>query len=238
MTTFPPRSGDHRFFSVFSIVISATIVAGFANTYLPKVMTGTPAVPPIIHLHAAVFASWLVLFVVQTTLVLNGRLALHRTLGTFGVILAALMVVVGTAATITVTRMGHTGIPGVEFPNPDGFLLLNLAAIAVFGIFVASGWYMRRNPQAHKRLMLLATTAALVGPGVSRLPFASGKAPVIAALVTAFLFVGPVYDLITRRRLHPVYMWGVPLAFTAVPPFAAAVGSTAAWHSIAAMILP
>jgi hypothetical protein len=169
--------------------------------------------------------------------VLTGRIAVHRRLGVAGVVLAALMVVVGIATAITVTRLGHTGIPGVEFPDPDGFLLLNIAAALVFGIFVAAGYFYRRNAQAHKRLMLLATTAALVGPGVSRLPFASGKPPVIAGLVLAFLFAGPVYDFVTRRRLHPVYMWGVPLAFTAIPPFAAAVGSTAAWHGIAAMML-
>ena len=87
------------------------------------------------------FTSWLALFVAQTILVLSGRTAVHRRLGVAGVVLAALMLVVGTATSITVTRLGHRGIPGVEFPNPDGFLLLNLAALFVFTTLFAAGWW-------------------------------------------------------------------------------------------------
>jgi hypothetical protein len=234
---FQTRPSDHRFYSVMSVVTSVTIVAGFWNTYLPKILTGAPGLPPIIHLHALIFTSWLAFFVTQTTLVLNGKTAIHRRLGIGGVVLAALMVVVGTATAITVTRLGHRGIPGVEFPDAAGFLLLNLNAVFVFAVLVAAGWYFRRNAQAHKRLMLMATTAALVGPGASRLPFASGKPPVIALLVLGFLFTGPIYDLVTRRRVHAAYLWSVPLALLAVPPIVAQLSGTTAWQRVAAVLL-
>src|SRR4051812_15594957 len=172
--TFQTRPADHRFFSIMSVVTSVTIVAGFWNTYLPKILSGTPALPPIIHVHAVIFTSWLAFYVMQTTLVLNGKTALHRRLGIAGVVLAALMLVIGTATAITVTRLGHRGIPGVEFPDPAGFLLLNLNAVLVFAVLVAAGWYFRRSAQTHKRLMLMATMSGLVGPGASRLPFTSG----------------------------------------------------------------
>src|SRR4029077_13706930 len=129
---FATRPGDHRFFSLMAIVTAATIVAGFFHTYVPKVMTGAPALPPIIHFHAVVFTSWLVLFVAQTTLVLSGRTAVHRRLGVAGVVLAALMLVVGVDTAVTVARLGHRGIPGVEFPDAAGFMLLNLNATMVF----------------------------------------------------------------------------------------------------------
>lgn len=231
------HAADHRFFSIMSIVTSVAIIAGFANTYLPKVATGSPAVPPIVHLHAVVFTSWLILFVAQTTLVLTGRTAVHRRLGTAGVVLAALMVVIGTATAIAVARLGHSGIPGVEFPNAEGFLLLNLSATYVFGILVAAGWYFRRDSQMHKRLMLMATAGALVGPGVSRLPFASGKPPIIAILAMAFLLAGPIYDVITRRRLHRAYLAGFLLALVAIPPVVTVLSATAAWHRIALMLM-
>ena len=188
-------------------------------------------------MHAAVFTSWLAFYVTQTTLVFNGKTAVHRRLGVAGVVLAALMVVVGTATAITVTRLGHRGIPGVEFPDPAGFLLLNLNAVFVFAILVAAGWYFRRNAQAHKRLMLMATTSGLVGPGVSRLPFASGKPPVVALLVLGFLFTGPIYDLVTRRRVHAAYLWSVPVAFLTVPPIVAQLSASTAWQRVAAMLL-
>jgi uncharacterized membrane protein YozB (DUF420 family) len=220
-----------------ALITAATILAGFSNTYLPKLVTGTPALPSIVHLHAAVFTTWLALFVAQTALILKGRTAVHRRLGVAGVALAALMLVVGMATAITVARLGHRGIPGVEFPDAEGFLLLNLSSVLVFAILVGVGWYVRRNVQAHKRLMVMATVGGLVGPGVSRLPFASGRPAVIGVLVFAFLLAGPVYDLATRRRVHPAYLWGGLLALGALPPVVAQVSATAAWRSIAAWIL-
>ena len=235
--TFQTLPGDHRFFSLMSIVTAATIVAGFVHTYVPKVVAGAPPLPPIVHLHAVVFTSWLAFFVVQTTLVLGGRTAVHRRLGVAGVVLAALMLVVGTATAIAVARLGHRGIPGVEFPDAEGFLLLNLGSVIVFATLVGAGWYFRRNTQAHKRLMLMATLGPLVGPGVSRLSFASGKPPVIGVLALAFLFAGPVYDLVTRRRVHPAYLWSGLLAMAAIPPVVAQLSATAAWHGIASWLL-
>ena len=233
--TFQTRPSDHRFFSAMSIVMSLTILTGFGHLYVPKVVSGTP-VPPIIHVHALVFTTWLAIFVAQTTLVLNGRTALHRKLGIAAVVFAALMVAVGSATAITVTRLGDRGIPGVEFADREGFLLLNLGVTVVFATLVAAGWYFRRNLQAHKRLMLVANAGALVGPGVSRLPYVYGHAAAVAPLVLLFLFAGPAYDLITRRRIHPAY-WSVLLALCAIPPVIALIASTEAWHRIAAMML-
>jgi hypothetical protein len=234
---FQTRPGDHRFFSVMAIVTTVTILAGFASTYVPKVVAGAPALPWIIHLHAVVFTSWLAFYITQTTLVRTGRTAVHRRLGPAGVALAALMLIVGSATAITVTRLGDRGIPGVEFPDVEGFLLLNFVAVGVFTILVIAGWYFRRDAQTHKRLMLMATASGLVGPGVSRLPFASGNPPVIGILVLAFLFAGPVYDLVTRRRVHQAYLWSVPLAFLGIPPVVALLSATATWRGIASMLL-
>ena len=235
--TFQTQPGDHRFFTLMAVISAVAIVGGFSNTYLPKVVNGVPPLPPIIHLHAAVFASWLVLFVAQTTLVLTGRTAVHRRLGVAGVTLAGLMLVVGTETAITSARLEHRGIPGVEFPDAEGFLLLNLAAIVVFATLVGAGYLFRSNIHAHKRLMLMATVGGLVGPGVSRLPFASGRPAVIAVLVLAFLAAGPIYDVVTRRRVHPVYVWSALVALMATPPVVTALSATAAWRGIAAWLL-
>ena len=220
-----------------AIAASLTIVAGFFNTYGPKVMTGEPALPFVIHVHAVVFTSWLIVFVAQTSLVLGGRTDLHRRLGAASMVLAALMLVVGVTTAITAARLGHRGIPGVEFVDVGGFLFLNLAAISVFAILVAAAWYFRRNAQAHKRLMLMSATGALVGPGVSRLPFFSGNTPAIGLLVLAFLFAGPAYDVLTRRRLHPAYVWALLISFLTVPPVVSVLSATAAWRNFTAFLL-
>ena len=228
---------DHRFFSSVAIIAAVVILAGFASTYGPKVIGGSAAVPPIIHVHAAVFALWLIVFVTQNLLVLTGRTDVHRRLGPWAVGLAGVMLVLGSASALVVTRAGHRGLPGVEFPDPGGFLLLNLLDIIVFAGLVAAGWYWRRNPQTHKRLMFMATTATLVGPGASRLPFASGRTPVIALIVVAFMLAGPVYDWITRRRIHPAYRWSLAAGVLALPPVVALLSATSAWQAITARLL-
>lgn len=233
---FRTRDADHTFFSVMSVVSAIAIAGGFLNTYGSKMINGTP-VPPIIHVHALVFTSWLVVFVTQALLVNRGRVALHKRIGTASAALAALMVIIGTMTAITVTRAGHRGIPGVEFPTPSGFLLLNLIAVFVFAVLFIAAWRMRHNSQAHKRLMLSAITGALIGPGVSRLPFISGRVPLIGISVLAFLFAGPVYDLITRRRVHRAYWFAIPVALLGIPPVVAGIDGTAAWQSVAQWLL-
>jgi hypothetical protein len=191
---FQTRPSDHRFFGVVAVVSALVTLAGFARTYGPKVLGGT-ALPGIIHFHAAVFTSWLVLMVSQVALAARGRLELHRRVGTFGALLAVVMGILGSATAIVVTRLGDRGIKGVMFPEPGGFLLLNLASVGVFVALAGAGWMCRARPQAHKRLMLLATIS-LAPPGLARL-FA-GVMPPAAAMVFALLLAGPVYDLVSR----------------------------------------
>lgn len=229
--------GDHRFYSTMAVVAAVVIVTGFGNTYPAKVFAGDPSIPPIVHLHAAVFTSWLALFIAQTLLVMRGRIRLHQQAGTAGMVLAALMLIAGVMAAIAVARLGHRGIPGVEFPDAEGFLLLNLAASVVFVALVSAAWYYRRRPQIHKRLMLMATVGALMPPGISRLPLVSGRTPAIAILVVGFLLAGPVHDLVTRRRIHPAYVIGLLVCVAAFPPVVGAVSALPAWHRIAATVM-
>src|SRR3954466_749782 len=233
--SFSALPSDHRFFSGIAVAAAIVIVAGFASTYGPKIVNGDPTLLPIIHVHAAIFASWLVVFVTQNILVLRGRVAVHRKLGPWAVALAMVMLLVGVATAIAVARTGHRGIPGVEFPDAGGFLLLNLAAVTVFTVLVIAGWYWRRSPQAHKRLMLMATTGGLIGPGASRL--GSGNAAIIGPLVFAFILAGPAYDLVTRRRVHPAYLWTLPLVIIGLPPVVGPIASTSAWQMVAAWMV-
>ena len=178
MPVFASHPADRRFYATMSVVASAVIVTGFASTYGPKLINGSRPVPPIVHIHAGVFVCWLVLFVAQTLLVMRGRVQAHMRLGRAGLALAGVMLVTGLATAIDAARAGHTGIPGVEFPDPQGFMLLNVASIFVFSLLVAAGWWWRRRQQAHKRLMLAATVAALMPPNM---PALSGATTVCVA---------------------------------------------------------
>jgi hypothetical protein len=105
--------------------------------------------------------------VVQTRLVAGGRTDLHRAFGAFGAALAIAMVALGTLAALIAARR-PTGFVGVPMP-PLQFLAVPIAGIALFAGFVARAVAWRRNPQTHKRLMLLATLN-LVTPALARWP--------------------------------------------------------------------
>jgi uncharacterized membrane protein YozB (DUF420 family) len=230
-----PAVREHRFYTSMAVIAAVLTLGGFASVYGPDVAAGS--VPLIVHLHAAVFTSWLVLFIVQTQLVAARRVSQHRSLGTAGMFLAALMLIVGLLTARDAARSGHTGVPGVIFPDASGFLLLNVMAIAAFTILVALGWTYRRKAQAHKRLMLMATVAALMPPGLSRLPFVSGHEAAIAGIVLVFLLIPPAYDLVTRRRVHPAYVFAVVLALLTIPPVVTVMAATQAWQRVAALLV-
>jgi hypothetical protein len=235
--TFETEPRDHRFFGFISVLAALVILLGFGNTYGAKLVGGVRVDPAIIHLHAAVFTCWLLLFVAQAALARMGRIELHQRVGAAGLVLAGFMLILGVQTGLAVARAGHRGIPGVMFPDARGFLLLNLASIFVFVSLALAGWLMRGRPQAHKRLMVMATVGGLGPPGIARLPLVAGHLPAVALIAIAFLLAGPIYDLVTRRRVHPAYIVGFAVSMLGTPPVVELLSTSGAWQSIAAQLI-
>ncbi|MET0256596.1 MAG: hypothetical protein ABWZ85_02810 [Luteibacter sp.] len=195
------------FYLVMSVAMAAVIVAGFSRT-VPDDLRANPGLPLLLHVHGAVFTLWLVLFVAQPALAVRGSLRLHRRLGWVGAGLAAAMVVMALAATWYAIRFHF--VPAF-FP-PTIFLVMNTIGIAVFAGLVFAGVRLRKQAEWHKRLMLCATLS-IMGPGLGRLlpmeSFGRAAPMVMFGAIMAFCLVGPVYDIIVRRRVHPAYIWGV-----------------------------
>ncbi len=212
------RLGERRFFSAMALGILLLALAGFARTYflrplLPQPTPALPALTPLIHLHGALFTAWVILFLVQVRLVAGRRVNLHRQLGVAGVALAATMIGVGTLTAV------HGAIRGVApfGVEPRRFLLVPLFAVALFALFAAAGIVRRRDPQSHKRFMLLATIA-LLPPAIARWVLLLGLGPpVIFAIATLLLVPLVVWDLRTLRRLHPVTLWAGGLLVASGP---------------------
>lgn len=164
MNKIIPSPKEHVFFSSMAIILAAVIVCGFSNTYLPKLLNNPVIVPEIVHLHALIFSLWLAFFVFQVTLILRKKYDLHRRLGSYGVLFSFAMGVVGCATAVEVAKLGHIGIPGVEFPDAEGFLLLNLTSLFSFVSLTVLGWLFRNNASMHKRFMLMANAGGLTPP--------------------------------------------------------------------------
>lgn len=93
----------------------------------------------------------------------------------------------------------------------------------------------------HKRLMLSAAVL-LSWPAIGRLHllwhYGLGMIiPLSILALVALALAGPVHDLITRRRVHPAYLWGVAAALLLWPLYAV-LAVTGPVHAIVQPWLP
>ena len=203
---------DRRFLLANVVLVSVSMVAGFGPEIRHHLQTHAPSYPPIVHVHAVAFSIWLLLLATQILLIGARRLDVHRRLGVAGAGLAAVMVVLGVGVSFAVGRIDLAG------PNSDpAFLFIRLADMVSFGLLAAAAILARRQPATHKRLILLATLQISdAGFGRWLEPWTSawfnaGFWPTMGAIYLGndvlVLCLG-LYDLVTRKRLHPVYLPG------------------------------
>jgi hypothetical protein len=222
-----------RFYVGMAIAIAITVFAGFSRSYFLKAWYGTPELSRLLHLHGLVFTTWVLFFLAQTTLVATGRTYLHRRMGIAGAILAALVVVVGTTVAIMRAKNGTSPIPGVP---PLGFLAIPFFDMVVFAILVGTALYFRRRLESHKRLMTLSMITLLAAP-IARLhfPMLPPGPPTFFGLADLFIVAMLVYDLSTRRRVHPATIWG-GLLIVASQPLRLMISGTPAWLTFASWL--
>src|SRR5690349_79305 len=76
-----------------------TVFAGFIPDSLGKMedvaAARRPPFPPILHVHAVLMGSWLLLLLTQATLMATGRPAIHKQLGLLAMVLAPALIVAG-----------------------------------------------------------------------------------------------------------------------------------------------
>jgi len=226
-------TAERRFYLGMSLAILAAVLLGFAPSFFLRPWFPDRPVPPerFFLLHGAVFTAWFVLLVVQAALVSARRTALHRRLGVYGGVLALAMVVLGTVGALIAARR-PTGFVGIEIP-PLQFLVIPLGDMLLFALLVGLALAWRRDLQSHKRLMLVASIA-IITAAIARWPFAimSAGPPAFFGFTDLFLVPIAAWDLFTRRRLHPVTLWG-GLLLIASQPLRLWFSGTAAWMGFA-----
>jgi hypothetical protein len=218
---------DHGFFLTMAILSAALVFAGYAQTYYLKPFGYTsPQLSTLIHIHAAVFTAYLAFYVLQTALVSGGRRVLHMTLGWASVVFIPVMATLGTAAVFWGAKLGHK----LQWPDVETTVAFNLPDVWVFTILATAGVLLRKRPETHRRLMLMALVGGLVPAAISRIQAVRHTPLGIGGAVVAFILVGPLYDLVTRRRIHPAYVWSFLFQVTIMPPTRLAIAHTATWH--------
>jgi hypothetical protein len=194
------------FYLAMSIVLAGIVVYGFSQT-VPSDFT-PPGLPLLLKFHAAVFFSWILLSVVQPALIVGGSRALHRRIGWIGTGLALAMVGMGASAILLGLWSGQ--VPPFY---PHGlFIKRGFVGLLVFAALVSTGVVMRRHAPWHKRLLLCATIV-IITPGLERaMPlflFGDAWPYAVDGTIDLLALAGPVFDLVTLRRVHPAYLVGI-----------------------------
>jgi len=204
---------DGHFHAGVAWLFVLVAVAGFAPRSF-AIVTGKMAVPPlVVHLHAAVMASWVVLLAVQATLSLTGRMDLHRKWGLASLVVAPLVLMMLIAVTV-VRQNAAAGTPGGPIVN--NILFLQIRSILLFPTFFIWALRTRRtDPQTHKRMMLFATLM-LLDAAIARmswLPYNEFPRSYLAVHLYLLLLLVPalLHDLLRLGRIHRAWVWGLAL---------------------------
>jgi len=228
----PGRRFDHFFFSVTAGLMLATVAVGFAPTYYLAGVFHAPLPSTIVHIHGALFSCWILLLIIQNSLVLAGRVDIHRKLGLAGFLLACLMVVVG--ATAATDRLARATAP----PNfdPYFFYIIPMTDMVIFATLILFAYRARRDSPSHKRFIYVATVALLTA-AIARFPWTwvHRKAPRAAIASYAFLLLLCAYDLWSIRKIHRATLWASGILIF-IQQIRLPIGRTAAWHAFAVWI--
>jgi hypothetical protein len=248
------RAVDRWIFVFMAAFFIAVTLAGFIPDSLMKIAAvkagERPPFPLVLHMHAVLMGSFLLLLLAQATLMATGRHRLHRKLGLAAFVLAPAIVVVGF---ILVPTNYHTVWEASQAAPPpvraklndlrlwlDNIMLLQLRIGFLFPIFLAIGIRAReRNAGLHKRMMFLAVAMALPASfdRITWIPTTMPASPISPDLYT-LLAVAPmfIWDLVRNRSIHKAYWIWIAVNI----PFAIVVHSlwnTPWWHATAPRIM-
>ena len=195
------------FYLFMSLLIVAVIVYGFSFTIGKNLLHPAIPRPWILYVHATVFSSWLVFFVLQSTLVRSRKVQWHRRLGLFGVALGTLIPMVGVSTAVV---MGRFNTVSLHATDAESSLVVPLFDMVCFTSTFPLAVYWRRKPELHRRLMLVAT-CALTAAGFGRFPDRILPGYLFYVGVDLLILLGVARDLIVNRTVHRVYLFALPL---------------------------
>jgi hypothetical protein len=221
------RSLDRGLYLALSLWMWVIVAVGFSPGYFGPLLDRSLDKTGAVHFHVVVYIGWLVLFTVQSILPMTRRTRLHRKIGRFGIGYGVL--VFATGLFVTFSRFADR----VEAGHLDEARMRALAPFSdmiVFPILFGLAIGYRRQPELHKRFMVLAGTMLLIA-AVARMSFL-GDPPAPLVLIAVWLspvWIAMLHDAYFRRRLHPVYAFG--FVALSIMPFRSLLIDTSFWRA-------
>jgi hypothetical protein len=209
-----------------------------------------PPFPLVMHMHAVLMGSFLLLLLAQTTLMATGRQAYHMQLGLAAFVLAPALVIVGF---ILAPTMYHQSWDALQAATPEtreklqeavsrseNIKLIQIYVGILFSVFLIIGLRARgRNAGLHKRMMILATAIPLPA-GIDRIPWLPSTLPASALGPELYTLaaVSPMFlwDVIRNRSVHKAY-WIFLGLFLPAALVVNSLWDTAGWHATARQMM-
>ena len=199
------QGGILRYFYLFmSFAVLAIVLYGFGRTVDHNLFHPDRPRPLILSIPAAVFSCWVLLFIVQSTLIRASKLVWHRRLGMVSASFGVLIPLLGLSTAIVMTNWRAT----FEEVDAGSFAIpLNDMLSYTVCFWLAIHW--RRKPEIHRRLMLMAACVLTVA-ALARFPASIVPDLWFYPYVDALIALGALRDLVVERRVHRVYLIGLP----------------------------
>lgn len=210
-----------RWIYVFTAAsLIAVVFMGFVPDSLAKVAAVDAGqrspFPLILHVHAMLMGSFLLLLLAQTVLVATGRPNGHMQLGIAAMALVPAIVISGIILVPTMYYIAWnaalTGSPAAEkrLQGIDNVLLRQFSAGFLFSTFMWIALRARtRDSGLHKRMIILSITAVL-GAAITRIRWLPTTMPDSSISLDLFvlLTLSPmfIWDLIRNRGVHRAYV--------------------------------
>jgi hypothetical protein len=245
---------DRWIFVITAAWFIVIVFTGFIPDSIMKiglVQSGArPPFPLVMHMHAVLMGSFLLLLLTQTVLMATGRKSYHMQLGLAAFALVPVLVVVGFILAPTMYHETWNALQSAPTARraelqtllsaKENILLLQIRIGILFPLFLAIGLRARRGHVGlHKRMMFLGTAVALPA-AIDRmqwLPTTLPASPLASDLYT-MLAVSPlfVWDVVRNQGVHRAYwIWlGLFVPFSVVVNM---LWNTPGWHVMARHIL-
>ncbi|TVQ04992.1 MAG: hypothetical protein EA359_04790 [Balneolaceae bacterium] len=226
------RRITHIYYITSVIYMTVMVILGFWPSYFGQLFGDFPARNWIIHLHAVIFTGWLMLLLVQVSLVAVGNTKFHRKLGIAGGTYGFLILALGLAAAFVLPIENiESGLWSID--EAASFLILPLGDMLIFSGFFGAALYYRGKMELHKRLMLVASVM-LVFPAVARM-FGEENIPGLLLFWLFPIIAGIILDGILNRKVHPAFLVGLAVLLLSVGRVV--VWETEAWLHFARALL-
>jgi uncharacterized membrane protein len=248
------HSVDRWIFVAMAAWFIVVVLTGFIPDAIMKVglveAGKRPPFPIVMHMHAVLMGSFLLLVLAQSVLMATGRRELHMRVGIAAFALVPVLVVVGFILAPTmyhqVWNMAQSAPPPVRTQlqhrllELDNILLLQTRAGILFPLFMAIGLKARRgNAGLHKRMMFLAPAVAL-GAAIDRMTWLPNTLPAspLGSDLWILTVLSPlfIWDVVRNRRVHEAYWIWLALCLPATLLMYDA-WDTPWWHSTARAIM-